>query len=189
MTHEQLNHARTELSVKAKNGMDFILAATIIWIAATLLWTLPVPAYNKSVFQFIASGPLLPLAFAFSKLLKTDWKVKGNPLQSLGLLLNFAQFFYFPLLVFVLLKMPDYFMMTYAIITGAHFFPYAWFYNTRWFGIFAGIVALGALAMGLYLPAEKMYLIGAFTCVSLIILFILLIVDYRSKKAGWQQPA
>ncbi|MEO6837540.1 MAG: hypothetical protein ABI261_08960, partial [Ginsengibacter sp.] len=106
---------------------------------------------------------------------------ENNPLQPLGLWLNFAQLFYFPFLIFIMIKMPDYFIMVYAIITGAHLFPYAWFYKTSWYTIFSGVIVLGVLLLGLNLPEEKMYIVAIFTSMSIFILSICLYFD-TSKK-------
>ena len=186
MTSEKLDELRNGLSVKSKNGIDFTLAASIIWFVIVFLWRLEFKPYDKAIFVFIAGGPLLPLAFLFSKLLKTSWKIKDNPLQPLGLWLNFAQLFYFPFLIFTMIKMPDYFIMTYAIITGGHLFPYAWFYRTNWYAIFAGIIVLGSLFLGLSLPNEKMYFVALFTSISLFILTICLYFDTMKKRTIWQ---
>ncbi len=184
MTTEKLNELRNELSIKSKNGIDFTLAASLIWLLIAFLWTLEFRAYDRSIFVFIASGLLLPMAFLFSKILKTIWKITNNPLQPLGLWLNFAQLFYFPFLIFIMIKAPEYFIMVYAIITGAHLFPYGWFYKTNWYPILSGIIAVGALLFGLHLSFEKMYLVAIFTSVSLLILTSLLYFD--STKKGKQ---
>jgi hypothetical protein len=74
------------------------------------------------------------------------------------------------------------FIMTFAIITGAHFFPYSWLYRTKWYAIFAGIITLGALSLGLYLEAGKIYIVPlAVTCM-LVIMFLLLHHDARLKS-------
>jgi hypothetical protein len=186
MTTEKLDELRNQLSVNSKNGIDFTLAAGIIWLAIAFIWTRPFSSYDKAIFVFIAGGPLLPLAFLFSKLLKTNWKIKDNPLQPLGLWLNFAQLFYFPFLIFTMLKIPDYFIMVYAIITGGHFFPYSWFYKTNWYAIFGGIIAIGVLFLGLYLPNEKMYFIALYTSISLFILTFFLYLDTKEKLKSKQ---
>jgi len=174
MTSEKLDELRKELSVKSKNGIDFTLAASVIWLIIAYLWTLKFKAYDRSIFVFIAGAPLLPMAFLFSKLLKTNWKIVDNPLQPLGLWLNIAQLFYFPFLIFTMIKMPEYFIMVYAIITGAHLFPYGWFYKTNWYSIFSGIIVIGVLLLGLNVSFEKMYLVAIFTSVSLFILTLCL---------------
>ncbi len=179
MTTEELNELRNELSIKSRNGIDFTLAASIIWVIISFLWTLNFNAYQRSIFVFMAVAPLFPMAFLFSKLLKTNWKIPDNPLQPLGIWLNIAQLFYFPFLLFTMAKMPDYFIMVYAIITGAHLFPFGWLYKTKWYSIFSGIIAVGALVLGFYLPSEKMYFIGIFTCVALFALTTCLHFDKK----------
>lgn len=178
---ETFDKLRIELSVKLKNGLDFTLAASIIWLAIGFVWTLNTKSYDKSVLTFIVGGAMLPLALLISKIIKTTWTIKENPLQPLGLWLNFAQLFYFPFLIFVLIKSPDYFVMTYAIITGAHFFPYAWFYKTNLYAIFAGLISLGSLTIGLTVPTEKMYFIPFLMSVTLFVLTILLHFDSKKK--------
>ncbi len=182
MTKHQFDNLRLELSTKAKNGLDFTLAAGIIWLLISFIWTIHNSAYNKSIFTFIVGALLLPLAFLFSKLFSTTWTIEGNSLQPLGLQLNFAQLFYFPFLIFILIKFPDYFVMTYAIITGAHLFPYAWFYNTPLYAIFAGIISVGSFILALIMPLNKMYIVPIFTSASLLMLTVLLYFDSARKR-------
>ena len=182
MESGKLNELRIELSIKSKNGIDFTLAASIIWLVIVFLWRLEFKPYDKSVFVFIAGGLFLPMAFLFSKLSKTNWKINNNPLQPLGLWLNFAQLLYFPFLIFIIIKMPEYFIMTYAIITGGHLFPYAWFYKTNWYAIFATLIVLGSLFLGLRLPNEKIYFVALFTSISLLLLTICLYFDTIKKR-------
>ena len=179
---ESFDKFKIELSLKARNGIDFTLSATIIWGLVAYIWTLPISSYNKSVLVFMVSSLLLPTALGLSKILKTQWKIEENPLQPLGLWLNFAQLFYFPFLIFTLVKMPDYFIMTYAIITGAHLFPYAWLYKTKWYAIFAGVIAVGALILALMLTKTQMYYIALITSLLLLVLSIGLYFDARKKS-------
>lgn len=179
---ESLDKLRDDLSLKARNGIDFTLSATLIWLLVAFIWSLSIDSYNKSVLVFMVSSLLLPTALGLSKILKTQWKIEGNPLQPLGLWLNFAQLFYFPFLIFVLIKMPDYFVMTYAIITGAHLFPYAWFYRTKWYAVIAGLIAVGSLILALILPGQQMFIVALFTCSLLFILSAGLYFNLRKKR-------
>lgn len=185
MNKSDLNKLKLELSIKSKNGIDFITSATIIWLVIAYVWTLPFSSYEKSIFTFIIGSFMMPLVLVFSKIFKTKWKIKDNPLQSLGLWLNFAQLFYFPFLVFILLKQPDYFLMAYIIITGAHFFPYAWFYNEKGYAIMAGIISVGALLISLNIVPEKMYLVGIFIGICLVILAFWISLSYKRKMIGY----
>ena len=181
MTNKDIDKLRIELSVKAKNGIDFTLGASIIWFIVAYIWTLKFNSYDKSIFVFIVGAPLLPLAFVLSKIFKTNWKLADNPLQPLGLWLNFAQLIYFPFLIFTMIKMPDYFIMTYAIITGAHFFPYAWFYKTKWYAIFGGLISLGVLVAALNLTNDKMYFVAIITGSLILLLTLFLYFDVLKK--------
>jgi hypothetical protein len=125
---------------------------------------------------------MMPLAYLFSKLFKTTWTDKENPLQPLGLWMNFSQLFYFPFLVFSLLRFPDYFVMVYAIITGGHFFLFGWFYKTNLYAVFAGFISVGAMTLGLKLPMTEIYIIPIFMSLSLVALTILLYFDSKKKK-------
>jgi len=59
--------------------------------------------------------------------------------------------------------------MTYVIITGAHFFPYAWFYDEIGYAIFAGIISIGALVVAIKVNVEKMYYVPLFMVLCLLL--------------------
>jgi len=85
ITKENFDKLRIELSVKSKNGLDFTFSAAIVWLLIAYIWILSYQAYDKSVLTFIVGSLLLPLAFLLSKVFKTTWTNKDNPLQPLGL--------------------------------------------------------------------------------------------------------
>src|SRR5690554_1849626 len=180
-----LEELKAEISLKAKNGVDFILAATVCWFGIFIIWRFTLnSSYEKSVFTFILGGVLLPLAFAFSKILKTTWKIKDNPLQPLGLWLNFAQLIYFPFLIFIFVKYPDYFIMAYAIITGAHLFPYAWFYEEKGYAVAAVIISVGAMVIALLVDPVDIYYVPLFTASLLLLLGIWVYMRYNGKNVN-----
>jgi len=72
--------------------------------------------------------------------------------------------------------------MVYVIITGGHFFPYAWFYKTKLYAVFAGIITIGAMTLGLILPLTEIYFIPIFMSVSLVVLTILLFLIVRKRS-------
>ena len=180
MEQKSLTKLKTEIQFQAKNGIDFILSAGILWMVISFIWTLDYTSYNRSIFTFMIGAILLPLAFGLSKILGTNWNVKDNPLQPLGLWLNFAQLIYFPLLIFILIKYPDYFIMAYAIITGAHLFPYAWFYDEFGYAVCALIISIGALLITLNIEVETMWVVPLFTSIMLFLLAGWILI--RNKK-------
>ncbi len=174
---------KLEIQQKAKNGLDFITAASILWFAISIIWSLDQTAYNKSIFTFMISGLMLPLAFGFSKVYSTTWKIKGNPLQPLGMWINVAQLFYFPFLIFILLKSPDYFIMTFSIITGAHFLPYAWFYDELAYAIAAGFISIGSLIITLNIEPDQMWMVPFFTACILSLLGLVIFIRWKKKMS------
>ncbi|MGZ5253903.1 MAG: DUF7010 family protein [Flavitalea sp.] len=176
-----LEKYRIELSIKCKNGLDFICSAGIIWLVISYIWTLNTSSYNKSIYTFMVGALMLPLAFLLSKIFKTTWTLKSNPLDSLGLLFNISQLFYFPFLFFALFRFSDHFVMVYVIITGGHFFLYSWYYKTSLYAFAAGLSTLGALILGLKLPVDNLYVIPLSFSILLILLGILLYFDYKRK--------
>jgi len=188
MDQTSFDRLRLELSVNAKNGVDFIASATVVWLLVGYVWTLPYSAYDRSVLTFIVGSITIPLAFGLSKVFKTRWKSPGNPLEPLGLWLNFAQLFYFPFLVFIMLTDAQYFVMTYAIITGAHFFPYAWYYKSMAFAVMAGVIPVGSFALGVTLSADQMYLLPFAMAGALAVLAGLLMASWRRNVRAFAQP-
>ncbi|MBT9393831.1 hypothetical protein KLP40_11720 [Hymenobacter sp. NST-14] len=187
LTASEFLGLRLELSVRAKNGLDFIVAATLVWAAIAFVWTLPYPPARLSFITFFVGALVLPLAALLSKAFGTTWTLPDNPLQPLGLWLNFAQLFYFPMLLFVFSRYPQHFIMVYGIITGAHFFPYAWFYNARPYALLAGLIAAGCVILGLRITsAAELYLIPLFLVVALLVLAGLLFVSYRRNRLTYE---
>jgi hypothetical protein len=182
MEENCLTKLKTEIQLQAKNGIDFILSAGILWLAISYIWTLEYTSYNRSILTFMTGAILLPLAFGLSKILGTNWKVKDNPLQPLGLWLNFAQLIYFPFLIFVLIEYPDYFILAYAIITGAHLFPYAWFYDEIGYAVWAVIISAGTLLITLNIEIEKIWIIPLFTSAMLFLLSGWILVRIKKQK-------
>ncbi|UWX53626.1 hypothetical protein NYZ99_10540 [Maribacter litopenaei] len=182
MNSLDLKKLKLELAINAKSGIDFILSAAIIWSIIAFVWTLRQEPFTKSIWTFYVGMIMLPLAFLFSKLLKTNWTTKTNPLQPLGMWLNVAQLFYFPFLFFVLRDNPDYFVMTYVIITGAHFFPYAWFYDEIGYAIAAGVISVGALLIAINVPTNQMYFVPLFMVGCLLVLAIRLLVSNKRER-------
>jgi hypothetical protein len=189
LLEKQFALLRLELSVKAKNGLDFIVAASVVWAAIAFIWTLPNSPTRNAFITFFVGSATLPLAWLLSKVFHTTWTLPNNPLQPLGLWLNFAQLFYFPFLIFIYSKHPEYFIMTYGIITGAHFFPYAWFYNAKPFAIMAGVIPVGCVFIGLRTAGATTYLVPVFVFCALMVLGGLLWVSYRQNKKAYSLMA
>ena len=186
MNQNSFDQLRLELSVKAKNGINFIMAATICWGIIAFVWMNPGIPTQQALFTFFAVGPMMPLAWAFSKLLKTAWTVENNPLNPLGLWLNFAQLFYFPFIFIAFNRNPEQMPMALAIITGAHLFPYAWFYKTKAYAIMAGVISVGAAIIGCNSGNSGFY-VAAFMVVGLVTLVGFLWISLKNNDRIYKQ--
>ncbi|MDG3584115.1 DUF7010 family protein [Galbibacter pacificus] len=179
MEKTQFKKLKREYQLANKNGIDFIISAGIIWFGFFIIWALDFKAFQKGICSFIWGAALTPLAIGISKILKTRWNVKKNPLQSLGPWLHFAQMIYFPILIFILLKSPQYFIMAYAVMIGANLFPYAWFYDEMGYFVSAILISVGAVIMALTVPVGKIYYIPLF---AFLVFLIFAIRVYRNYK-------
>ncbi|GEL77609.1 hypothetical protein TMU01_18440 [Tenuibacillus multivorans] len=175
-----INNLRQDLSIKGKNGIAFLLSATIIWTIFTIIFSLPNNIETKNIFMLITTGIMFPLALLFSKLIKADWKIDQNPLSNLGLVINLAQFIYFPIAFWAFVKHPSEMVMFFAVITAAHLFPYGWFYNAKAYYVMAPIAAILVAIIGS--TVESLWIIPLMMIGALLILNLLLFVDYRKKS-------
>ncbi|NEU30694.1 hypothetical protein GN156_07855 [bacterium LRH843] len=177
----EVNEMRNELSVRGKNGIGFLLSAVVIWSIITVIFVLSIELYQKNLFMLYATGLMFPLSVGMSTFIKADWKLKNNPLGNLGLLLNLAQLIYFPILFWGMIKSPNEAVMLFAIITGAHLFPYGWFYNAIPFFVMAPIISFVVMFLGLYLNEENIWLEPFSMVILLLILILWLHLDYQRK--------
>ncbi len=182
MTSKSYQEMRTEIVLRNKNGINFILSASVCWIIIAFIWMGHADSGKLVLYSFMATMPMLPLAFLLGKVFNTSWKIENNPLNDLGLWLNIAQLFYFPLLIVVLMKNNYDMPMALAIITGAHFFPYAWFYQTKSFAVMAGVISIGAAYIGYLDYSHGGHFIGAWVAICLWILAAWLYWDYTKFK-------
>lgn len=172
---------RSELSIRGKNGLGFLLAGVVVWIIISVIFFTNLEIYYKTIGMLFATGIMFPLSIAFNGLLKADWKLEGNPLSSLGLILNFAQFIYFPILIWAIGTNTELAVFIFAIITGAHFFPYGWFYQSKAYYIMSPVLSIAVMVIGWNLAVEKLWIIPLTTVILLSILVIWLYQEYRAK--------
>lgn len=133
--------------------------------------------------MLFSTGLMFPVAVVISKLIKADWRSPNNPLGDLGLILNVAQFMYFPLIFWVFANNPNQMILFFAVITGAHFFPYGWFYHTKAYYIMAPIISISIMIIGWTLTPRHLWFISSSMVFLLILLIIWLYIDFRKKNS------
>ncbi|GAE25545.1 hypothetical protein JCM9140_1545 [Halalkalibacter wakoensis JCM 9140] len=172
---------RRELSIKGKNGIGFILAAAAIWTIITIIFALPIETHAKNILMLFTTGLLFPLAVVTSKLLKADWRFENNPLANLATHLNVAQIMYFPILFWAIAYSPNEAVLFFAIIVGAHFFPYGWFYHTKAFYFMAPVISALMILIWSFVQPEQLWLIPLSMVLLLLLLALWLYNDYKRK--------
>lgn len=147
------------------------------------IFLLEISIETKNILAFYATGMMFPLAIGISKLIRADWRMNDHPFGILGLYINLAQLIYFPILFWAFSKNPEDMIVFFAIITGAHFFPYGWYYNTKAFYVMAPVISTLITVIGWGLEANELWYIPLTMIINLIILNIWLLLDYRVKAS------
>jgi hypothetical protein len=151
-TNEQtttLNELRLDCARQQKKGLHFILASVFIWAAIMVVHLTDLPIETKNILTFCVACPLMPLAWAISKLIHVDFQGKGNPLTSLGLIFSVNQILYILIAMWVFAAVPEKMLMVYSMIFGAHLMPYSWLYQSRSYMLVSILLPILALILGL----------------------------------------
>ncbi|MBE5875838.1 MAG: hypothetical protein E7290_03005 [Lachnospiraceae bacterium] len=150
MNREKLIFAQLQEKVirSQKRGIHFIIASVVLWIGISVIRMLDVPILMQNMLTFCMSAPLMPLAYLISKLLGIPFQDKENPLSSMGIVLAVAQLPYLLIVMWVYRAAPNYMVMVYAMVTGAHFLPYGWYYKSKVYYTFGVLIPIITLMLG-----------------------------------------
>ena len=121
-TNEQtttLNELRYDCARQQKKGLHFILISVFIWAAIMVVHFTDLPIETKNILTFCVACPLMPLAWAISKVIHIDFQGKSNPLTSLGLIFSVNQILYILIAMWVFAAVPEKMLMVYSMIFGA----------------------------------------------------------------------
>lgn len=174
-----LEQLRVDCAVKQKKGLHFIMASVFIWTAITIVHLTSLDIVTKNLYTFCFSAPLMPLAYAISKVIKVDFSNKGNPLTPLGILFSLNQIVYLLIAMWVYPTVPEKMVMVLAIIFGAHLMPFGWLYHSRSYTVLSIIIPIAALFAGIYYSAA----VVAFIMILVEILFsVLLVLELKRLK-------
>lgn len=170
---------REDNARKQQKGLHFIVTSIFIWLAVFIIHGTNMPIVTKNMYTFFCSAPLMPMAYLVSKIIKVDFQNKGNPLTALGILFSVNQMLYILIAMWVYASVPDKMVMVYAMIFGAHLLPYGWLYQSKSYYIFAVLIPILVLAVGVYYPAS---VIAAMMFFIEIVFCICLIMEMRQTK-------
>ncbi|WP_070109797.1 DUF7010 family protein [Clostridium acetireducens] len=178
-----LEELRLSCAIKQKKGLHFILASIIIWCVVLIIQLTSLPILTKNLFTFCATAPLMPLAFFISKIIKVDFQNKENPLTNLGVLFSANQMLYLLIAMWIYPTIPKKMLMVIAMIFGAHLLPYGWLYKSKSYIVFAVLIPILSLIIGLkfepYILAIMMVIIEVLFSISLTVENNKLMSDFK----------
>ena len=160
-----LEELRNDCAKRQKKGLHFILASVFIWAGILLVHLTNLPIESKNLYTFFCACPLMPLAYAISKLLHIDFEGKGNPLTKLGIIFSVNQILYILIAMWVFSAVPEKMLMVYAMIFGAHLMPYSWLYKSKSYMVQSIAVPIVTLLVGLM--ANPVVLAAMMVCVEI----------------------
>ena len=143
-----LDELRNDIIIKQKKGLPFILTSVVIWLLITVVAALDINIAMKNILVFCCSTPMLPLACLIGKLIKVDIFSKQNPLGQLGFIFTLNQMVYLLIVMWVFSAVPEKMIMVYAMVFGAHLFPYSWLYQSKGYTVAAISIPMISLILG-----------------------------------------
>jgi len=120
-----------DIALKQKKGLPFIMASIFIWGVITTITLLPLDVMIKNIGILSCGALLFPVSIVCAKILKVDLFYKENPLINGLLIATNNQILYLIICILLLIKAPMWVLPAYAIIYGAHFLPYSFFYQSK----------------------------------------------------------
>lgn len=184
-----VDELRSDLALRNKKGMSFILASVFIWTGILIVWLLPTGGVGvRNMYTFCLSVPLMPLSYLFSKLIKAEFSAKDNPLNKLGILFSMNQMLYILIVMWAFSDAPDKMVMVLAMVFGAHLLPFSWLYKSKAYLVMSIVVTLGALITGCFLSTDKMYLVPAVMLAFETVFTVWLVIENKLLKAEAVKP-
>jgi hypothetical protein len=126
-----IEKVKLDLMIRTQRGIVMIYIGAIYWFMLGILSFVHMPIKLLGLFYLIGAGMLFPIGIVLSRLLKIDFAAKDNPLSNIAGFIGGMQMFFAPILVLIFLEEIEWLPFFVAILTGAHFFPFAALYNSK----------------------------------------------------------
>lgn len=172
-----------DISNKNKKGLPFILASCVIWTLITVAMLLPIEEYKIiNLIILCCASLVMPLGYLFTKMLKLEFSVKNNPLSKVILIFTLNQMIYLLIVIWAFNGAPEKMVMIYAIIYGAHLFPYHWVYQSPIYKYMAFIIPVISFVLGYILSGTTMFLLPGFVLLCEIIFAVKLYAEFKERN-------
>lgn len=143
-----LNMLKKDAQETMKKGLPFVLASVVIWGLILVVQSLDLDLSVKNMCTFVCCVLLMPLAILFSNAVGADiFRKTPNPVNKLALLNTLNQFLYILIVMWAFSRAPEYMVMVYAMVFGAHLLPFSWAYDSKAYLVISIVETVGALVL------------------------------------------
>lgn len=125
-----VQETKIALALSTKRGIPLILAGILFWVIAGVSGAFLPQRIAVFVYLF-GVGLVFPLGILISKIMKIDLFANENPLGALAGLIAGMQVLFAPIIIMLYFLEPDGIPFALGVLTGAHFLPYTWIYNSK----------------------------------------------------------
>lgn len=178
---KSLQQLQRELSISTAKGTPMLYAGILFWFLAGLSYFF-IPEDVRFWVYIYGVGIIFPLGILISKFLKKDLFVHDNPLSSLAGLLGAMQILFIPVVLIFIAKNPAIIPYVLAVLTGAHFLPFSWVYQTKWYLIHSFAI-IGIALISFYIPNGLMVFLPFALVIEYSIITCFLSLEVKRLKA------
>ena len=146
---------RDRLALLTRKGIGMPAAGMLYWLCVAILLR-QFPQKTALVFSFALTGVVFPLGALLTRIAGGDLFAKSATLTPLGLMLAAVQLFYWPVVILVFNRAPDWTPFALAVLFSSHFLPYAWLYRSAAFGFLAVATTL-VVSAGVIVTRSPLY--------------------------------
>jgi len=147
-----IREAQLELRTVYMGGFAGQLVSGILWLASAALCTWAAPKYGMWGL-FLGGLLIFPLTQLTLRLLGGQGALRPeNPLNQLAMEVAFTVPIGFLLVGAASLARVDWFYPAAMVVVGAHYLPFCFLYGMKQFALLAGLMIVGGILFGLYLP-------------------------------------
>ncbi|MBS4207065.1 hypothetical protein [Bacillus sp. FJAT-50079] len=177
-----LNETMLDLMKRTKKGIAMFYVGTVYWLLLGVISFVNIDVKLLGLIYLIGAGSLFPLGILISKLLKIDFFAKDNPLSTMAGVLGGMQILFAPILILIFMEKVEWLPFFVAILTGAHFLPFAILYKSKGF-LYASIMIIGATSIVAIVFMDQIYTILPFV-LSIIYFITSLLLNEENKQVS-----
>lgn len=176
------SEVQNDLIIKTKRGLPMIIVGMFFWLIVGLLSFFEMHIKMHGLLLFIGISIIFPLGILLSKMMKIDMVAKDNSLSALSGMLGAMQLFFTPILMVIFVDEPQMLPFFVGILTGAHFFPFAWVYKSKAF-IFQTVAIISIATIFGFVLTEYLFSIFPFVMSGIYFITSVWLIKENALKA------